>query len=196
MFLSEFCHKLLYLDGECRGICLGVAVSKKNYTIKYLLCAHERSTRPDFALPFSALRSIGIHGLTLSRVRPAIPKNVFKLFLDRPVYSGEGAYFGCLQDVEFENDVASKLTTTENLRFSFTCVNAVSDAVILRKAPVYPLGQRIPACSFSENSAFVTKSVLRRAIEKRELIKLTLSLSPFVTPNTSPTISTHPQERR
>ncbi len=196
MFLSEFCNKLLYLDGESRGICLGVAVSKKNYTIKYLLCGHERSTRPDFALPFSALRSIGIHGLTLSRVRPAIPKNVFKLFPDRPVYSQEGAYLGCLQDVPFENGVADKLITTENLRFPFTCVSAVSDAVILRKSPVYPLGQRIPTSLFSEKQLIVTKSVLRRAIEKRELIKLTLSLSPFVTPNTSPTASTHPQVRR
>jgi hypothetical protein len=196
MFLSAFCNKLLYLDGECRGVCVGVAVSKKNYSIKYLLCAHERATRPDFALPFSALRSIGIHGLTLSRVRPAIPKNVFKLFPSRPVYSAEGAYLGALQDVEFENEVATKLLTTENLHFSFACVNGVCDAVILRKSPVYPLGQRIHTSLFSENSSLVTKSVLRRAIEKRALIKLTLSLSPFVTPNTSPTASTPPQGRR
>ena len=189
MLFSQFVSKILYLDGDMRGTCLGVGVSKKNFAIKYLLCSHGDNARPDFALPISALHSIGIHALTLSRIRPAIPKNVFKILPHKPVYSQDGVYLGVLQDVEFKNGVATKLIVKPDLQISFSCVQAVADAILLRKSLNYPLGQRIP----SNNQTLVTKTLLKRAIEQKGLIHLTLSLQPFSMPNTSPTISKSPR---
>lgn len=192
MLFSQFISKILYLDGDARGVCLGVGVSKKNFAIKYLLCSHGDCSRPDFALPVSSLQSIGIHALTLSRIRPAIPKNVFKFLPNKPVYSQDGVYLGVLQDVEFENGVATKLILKPNAQISFSCVQAVADAILLRKNPNYPLGQRIP----SDSQTLVTKTLLKRTIEQNGLINLTLSLPPFSMPNTLPSTLKSPQEPR
>lgn len=202
MLLSDFLGKTVYFNGVPRGVCLGVGVSRKTFTIKYLLCSDEKrqsalQNHTDFALPISALHSIGEQSLTVSRLRPAIPKNAVKLFLHRPVYTVEGFFLGNVKDVAFQNASAARLFTDQGQSYPFTAVSAVSDAFILRKSQTYPLGQRIPARLFSQKQSVVTKSVLRGAIEKNALIKLTLSLPPFnATPNTSQTVSVSPPTRR
>ena len=194
MLFSQFYSKILYLDGEARGVCLGVGISKKNFAIKYLLCSHEDNIRPDFALPISALHSIGLHGLTISRIRPAIPKNVFKLFPNRPVYSQAGVLLGTFKDCIIENGVATKILLDTNAQCSFSCITAVADAILLRKIPNYPLGQPIPNPADTRQT-LVSKSTLKRAIENKTLVSLTLSLPPFSMPNTLQTVSRPPQAR-
>lgn len=202
MLLSNFLGKTVYCNGAARGVCLGVGVSRKTFTLKYLLCTDEKrqgalNRNADFALPISALHSVGERSLTVSRLRPAIPKNAVKLFTNRPVYTVDGFFLGNVKEIAFENASAARLFTDQAQSYPFTAVSAVADAFILRKLPIYPLGQRIPARLFSQKQSVVTKSVLRNAIEKNALIKLTLSLPPFnATPNTSRTASISPQARR
>ena len=78
---------------------------------------------------------------------------------------------------------ATRLLTDRGDVFPITSVFACADAVILRKEPPYPLGQRIPAPLLpivsDKSEALVTKPILRAAIQKRALVKLTLSLPPF-----------------
>ena len=106
-----------------------------------------------------------------------------KIFLPRPIYSYEGAFLGNAVDMELSNYVATRIFTDKNEIIPISSVLAFSDAVILRKEQAYPLGQRIPAHVvskfFDKNEPIVTKSVLKTAIAKKNLIRLTMSLSPF-----------------
>lgn len=190
MFLSQLVLKPLEVKGVPRAVCLGVGISLKNFSMKYLLCTplpqrtenHTPFTHADFAVNTSSLQTLSPHTLTLSSLRPIIPKACAKLYLGKPVYSQEGASLGNLKDVEFIRGVAIRIFT-ENKSYSACDLQAVSDAVILRKKQSYPLGQRIPASvvfqNLTEKDTLVTKSILRKSIEKGTLIKLTLSLSPF-----------------
>lgn len=196
MLLSQLTGKTVYFNGASRGVCLGVGLSPKTFAIKYLFCADGRS-QADFALPISSLQSVSEHVLVLSKFRAALPKACARLFLGLPVYSQTGNFLGKLQDVRFEDQIATRLFTDRNAAYAFAAVGAISDALILRKLPPYPIGQRIPAPLFSEKQSVVTRSVLRGAIEKNSLVRLTLSLPPFgVTPNTLPPTSISPRARR
>ena len=39
MFLSQFIGKPVLVNGETRGVCLGVGLSLKSYAVKYLFCS-------------------------------------------------------------------------------------------------------------------------------------------------------------
>lgn len=187
MLLSNIVGKLVYANGEARGVCLGVGISLKTKTLKYLLCSVFSASAPqnkqaDFVVNAACVQSFSTDGIKLSHLRPVVPKNCIKFFLGAPVYLENGIFSGKLRDLEFHGFNATRLFTDGNACFPLSCVIAVSDAVILRKTPPFPLGQRIPApilLQFSEKEAVVTKAVLRRAIKKSALIKLTLSLDPF-----------------
>lgn len=204
MFLSELSFKRIYFQNAARGIILGVGISVKTRKLKYLLCSANTSKEhashtPDFVLPISAIASVSENAVILTKLRPVIPKGYTRLFLHRPIYTQSGTNLGLLTDVRFDTLTATSIYSDKNIVYPFTSISAVSDAVLLRKNDAYPIGQRIPAPLVShfeaEKNPHVTKSVLRRAIENKALIKLTLSLPPF-TQNTSPPASKQPKTHR
>ena len=182
MFLSTLTGKTLYLNKIPRGVVKGVGVSLKNHAVKHLLCGNPHSARTHFALPISAIVSID-ENVHLSRLRPVLPKNCACLFIGLPVYAYNGGYLGKITELEINNFVATLLHTDTGLEFPVSAIAACSDAVLLKKEQPYPLGQRIPAPFISLLSAkqdgVITKPVLRAAMQKNSLVKLTLALPPF-----------------
>ena len=190
MKLSYLNEKSVYAGKTFRGVCRGVALSLKSQAVKYLLCASTLTqTATDFSVGVSAVTEVG-ESILLSRLRPAYPKNCAKITIGLPVYSFEGGYLGVVEDLEMRDFVATRLFTDRGDIFPITSLFACSDAVILRKEPPYPLGQRIPASLLpivtDKSEALVTKPILRAAIQKRALVKLTLSLPPFNMENEAP----------
>lgn len=183
MLLSYLLDKPVVARESVRGVCRGIGVSLHSYTVKLLLCSTAPTQQnPDFAVGTSSVLYVDkkIH---LSRLRAVLPKNYAKFFLGLPIFSAEGAYLGKLVDMEIENFSAVALHTDKKEEIPFSAVAVCNDAVILRKMPAYPLGQRIPApllCQMqAQNEQLITKQTLRRAIQQKSLIKLTLSLPPF-----------------
>lgn len=178
MFFPNF-PSSIFLKNIHRGYCVGLGISLKTFTIKYLLCSlSKEQATPDFAVKFSAVEKFEQDKIHLSVLRPVLPKSCAKLFCDMPIYTQTGVFCGKLKQIEIDGNSFIRLFT-ENVELSATEISACADAVILRKPQPYPLGQRIPAYGEQASTAIVTKGVLRSAIQKNELIKLTLSLAPF-----------------
>ena len=180
MFLSDLSNKIIYASNQPRGVCLGVGISLKTYAVKYLLCSSSATTQTvDFAVSVSAVDEVG-DGVNLKRLRAVFPNGCARIFIGRPIYSAEGGFIGFIRDVEMHDFAVTRLFSDREEIFSVTAIAACADAVILRKEQSFPIGQRVPAPLLSsKNEPIVTKSVLRKAIAKGELIKLTLALSPF-----------------
>ena len=183
MKLSQLHGKSLFVGNTFRGVCRGVALSLKSQAVKYLLCASTQTQSvTDFSVGVSAVTEIA-DGIQLSRLRPCYPKSCAKISIGLPVYSFEGGYLGVVTDLDLNDFVATKLYTDRGDVLPLTSVFACSDAVILRKEQAYPLGQRIPATLLpivtDKTEGVVTKPVLRTALSKGALVKLTLSLPPF-----------------
>ena len=139
--------------------------------------------RADFSVNASSVLRVDEQAILLSRIRATLPKNCVKLFQSLPIYTDNGQFCGELCDGELNDFQLLHLTSNQGLSFPVNTLSAVSDAVILKKNPPYPIGQRIPAPValdiYAKNEPLVTRSALRFAIEKKSLIKLTLSLPPF-----------------
>ncbi|MBQ9714426.1 MAG: hypothetical protein IJV83_03800 [Clostridia bacterium] len=181
MLLSELVRSPIRAGENYRGICLGVGISLKNYSIKYLLCATQADGKPDFAVKFSAISSIQ-NGIRLSALRPVQPNACVKIFFDLPVYTHDGIYLGVIADGELQGYSLTRFITDRKIEFSPADIACARDALLLRKKQAFPLGQRIPApllSLFKSRDNIVTKSVLKQAAQQGELIKLTLSLPPF-----------------
>ncbi|MBR2647150.1 MAG: hypothetical protein IKD47_06315 [Clostridia bacterium] len=191
MFLSDLTDKNVYAGKTLRGVCRGVGVSLKSRAVKYLLCSsltHAQTAAPtpsngtDFSIGISAVESVE-PSVVLSRLRPVFPKNCVKIFIGHPVYSVDGVFLGNVADLELHDFVATRLITDRGVSYPALAILACSDAILLRKESVFPLGQRVPAPLLStisdKNDPLVTKVLLRDAIKKGKLIRLTLSLSPF-----------------
>ena len=183
MKLSNLQEKNVYTGKALRGVCRGVAVSLNSQAVKYLLCASAATqTSTDFAVSVSNVADIGTDVL-LSRLRPSYPKNCAKISIGLPIYSFEGGHLGFLTDLEMRDFVATRIFTDRGDVFPITSVFACSDAVILRKEQPYPIGQRIPTPLLpiltDKTEGIVSKPVLRTAIAKGALVKLTLALPPF-----------------
>ncbi|MBQ8685652.1 MAG: hypothetical protein IJ514_05740 [Clostridia bacterium] len=173
----------VYTKNVRRGVCVGVGISLKNFTVKYLLCSLDDSTsQTDFVVKASSVESVENDRVVLTSLRPVLPKGCAKLLLGMPVYSESGVFCGTLSNIQVESLALTRLIT-ENGAYIASAIAACADAVILRKKQPYPLGQRIPAHLVGDvsknNASLVTKPVLRAAIQKNRLIKLTLSLAPF-----------------
>ncbi len=173
MFLSQLSNKQIFLDKTPRGFCLGIGISPKSKTVKYLFCTTEEND--DFVLPIDALFQISDNGLHLSRLRPILPKPCAKLFPRLPIYAFDGKFSGYLMDVECINGIAVQLLTDRGERYPFSAISVVSDAILLRKPQPYPIGQP----TTFEHEGIVTRALLRKAIQEQSLIRLTLSLPPF-----------------
>ena len=183
MFLSKLTGKTLYLNNTPKGIVKGVGVSLKTHVVKYLLCANPQSSRTQFALPASSIVSID-ENVYLSRVRPALPKSCACLFIGLPIYTYDGAYLGKITELEVKNFIATILRTDDGTELPVSAIAACSDALLLKKEQPYPLGQRIPAPFIpslsSKTDGVITKPILRCAMQKSSLVKLTLALPPFL----------------
>lgn len=182
MLLSRLIEKPVVVSSTTRGVCLGIGVSLKNYAVKYLLCSSAPNRdKIDFCVNVSAIEKIE-NAVFLRRLRPVFPKNCAQITKDLPVFSYDGAFLGSLLDIEIQNFTAIRLITSKK-NYPITALAACSDAVILRKEQPFPLGQRVPSPFVSnvngKKEQLVTKQLLRDAIEKKSLVKLTLSLPPF-----------------
>ncbi len=181
MKLSDLIGKSVYAGSKRRGVCKGVGVSLKSGAIKYLFCSAS-SGRTEFCVNVSSIEELD-EEIYLSRLRPVFPKNAAKILLGLPVYTDEGVFWGNVKDMETDLFTALYLETDKGERFLCQHIAACTDAILLRKKPPYPIGQRIPAPVvsdiFQNDEAVVSRSNLREAIEKGALIKLTLSLAPF-----------------
>ena len=183
MLLSSLAEKPILVAATTRGICMGVGVSLKNFTVKYLLCASlQNRNQTDFCVNYSALDNIG-ETLSLKALRPVFPRSCARFSLPLPIFSADGSFVGNLADLEILDDVATRLFTEDGRVFPISSVLACTDAVILKKEQPFPLGQLVPAPMLStisnKKEGLVTKPLLRAAKEKSSLIKLTLSLPPF-----------------
>jgi len=180
MLLSKLVGKRVYTNDKCKGVCVGVGVSLKTYEVKYLLCSENVNATPfspaDYAVNFRQIARID-EQIVLSSLRPVLAKGCAKIYLARPVYASDGSFVGNVTELEIKKGVAIRLRTNGR-SFPLSAVNACTDAVLLKKDTPYPIGQPIASTAVT-NSVVVTKSVLREAIAKSSLIRLTLSLSPF-----------------
>ncbi len=182
MRLQDLANKEIVSGKERKGYCKGVGVSLKNYAVKYLLCSSALAAEPDFAISLSSLVQVG-EQIQIRSLRPAQPKGCVRIFIGRPVYAFDGIYLGQVADLVMQDFTVTRLVSDRNVVYPVTAIAACFDAVILKREQPYPVGQRIPApmrfLASDEKSALVTKSVLRAAIRKSSLIRLTLSLPPF-----------------
>ncbi len=183
MFLKDLVNKEIVSGKNVKGVCRGVGVSLKSHAVKYLLCASAPSSADaDFAVAVSAVEDVDKQ-IYLSQLRPVLPKSCARIFIGRPVYSFEGVHLGNVADLEIQGFIATRLYTDQAIAYPVNVITACFDAVILKKELPYPLGQRIPAPMLSlvtdKADAVVTKPILRTAIRKGALTKLTLSLPPF-----------------
>lgn len=177
MLLSDLIEKGVYSGEKLRGVCLGVGISLKNYAVKYLLCANATTHNPlrariDFSVPVSAVESVSDGAIRLSRLRSVCPKNCACAFANRPIYRYDGAYLGCVTDIDLSDFTAVRLFADTGKSYPFSAIYAFADAVLLRKPQAYPLGIRA-------GNTLINKSTLKKAIEDKELIRFTLSLPPF-----------------
>ena len=183
MLLSELLGKPIFIANSSRGICLGIGISLKNGNVKYLLCASSPSlSRPDYCLNFNAVTQID-NAIHFPRLRPVLPKNCAQLTANLPVFTHNGSTAGKLLDVEIRQLSATRFKTDFGIIHPVSAIAACADAILLRKPAPYPIGQAIPIAGLpflaDKTAHTVTKPVLRAAIEKKSLVKLTLSLSPF-----------------
>ena len=182
MLLSQLIGKEIAVGNIPRGSVKGVGISLKTHDVKYLLCAGTTPSRALFAIPVNSVTSFG-ERLLLPRLRPTFPKHCACLFLHLPVYSYYGEHLGNLQEVTLHSFIATTLRTDKGFTLPISAVTACSDAILLKREQLFPLGQRVPAPILStvsgKKEGVVTKPVLHAAIKQNALIKLTLSLPPF-----------------
>lgn len=186
MLLSQLLHKRVFVGKTPRGTIAGITFSLKNYAVKHLLCSLRDTFLPplqcyDFAINFPAVNFTG--DITLKKLHPVLPRAQAKLFLGLPVYTHDGIFLGELADGEWRDFTLTRLTTDKHHEFAPSDIAVCRDALFLRKKHPFPLGQRVPSpllSSLRTAESTVTKPLLRRAIQQGALIKLTLSLPPFV----------------
>ena len=186
MLLSQLFFKTITTDETTRGKVVGIGFSLKSGKIKHLLCSTQSQPqidlpRTDFAVNTSAITAVA-DKISLSRIRPIIPKTKTALFPHLPVYSQNGIFLGNLSDGKIKDFVLVQLCTDKNYAFPTSSIAVCHDAIFLRKEKPYPLGQRIPSPMLSQlqgEKTSVTKPLLQRALRQGTLVKLTLSLPPF-----------------
>lgn len=189
MYVSTLVGKRVFSRSAERGVCVGVGVSLKTFVVKYLFYQplHERANVL-FALPFA--RVCAADGLCLQAdgVRALSPKGCAPFRLRLPVFTAEGVAVGQVADLSITEGQdgeyrAEFMVLDGGKTIAADEIAVYADAVLLKKSRPYPLGQRIPAPILSlfsdKNQPFVSKAALRRAVERNDLIKFTLSLPPF-----------------
>ena len=146
----------------------------KSKAVRYLICEQDGS---EFSVPVGNLERVEKEGVFLKRTRTAAPKNCARLCKNLPVYLETGEFLGTLVDLEMENFVVLSLITNDEKRHRATSVSGVRDAVIMKKPPLFPLGERLPEpfASFYDEPV-VTRPVLKKVVERGELVPTTSAL--------------------
>lgn len=184
MLLSELAGKPVFSSNKLRGVCRGVGLSVKSRAVRYLVCsAPSPSDYTEFFLPVASVADYDEEGVYVKKFRAAAPQNCARFFCGKPVYADTGAYLGITADLEMRDFFALRFFTDSGKSYPAVSIAALLDAVIVKKPPVFPIGQTLPdafAPSFLEKKDLaVTKSALKSAIREGVLIKLTLSLPLF-----------------
>ena len=182
MLSSTIIGKKLYAQGKSNGVCEGLSLSLKSRKIKHLVCRNDEGCI--FLLPFSHVDyvtdKIKLKKFTLL---PFIKTEIFTPNL--PVYDENGVFLGHACDLLIQKQTAAYLLLNTGKRIPAPLVLHFGDAIILKKAPAYPLTCPIPISSLTliekgfDKDYFVTKKALLSAAKKGNLIKFTLSLTPF-----------------
>lgn len=181
MLLTSLIHKRIIVNNTPRGLCIGVGLAKKDGAIKYLICSETDNQNIRFSIPFSLVVFIKEDAIHLQKLRAVTPTKCAYLFTDKPVYTIRGDFLGFLHNAEWINGMLTFLTVNGK-PIPYASISAISDAVLVRQEPIFPIGQRIPASYVNKTPSrenVVTKSVLRRSLAECSLIRLTLSLPPF-----------------
>lgn len=182
MLLTDYNNKPIFAGREERGIALGIGFSLKTQAVKCILCASSGQKIPTYAVGISAVKSITEY-ITLHRLRSILPTNCARLTVGMPIYAHDGGYLGQLIDAEIQNHTLLRLFTDRGELLPATLIVACNDAIFLRKNQPFPLGQRVHGTVISQicdkTDGLVTRPLLRAAMAKGALIKLTLSLPPF-----------------
>ena len=188
MLLSTLIGKKIYENGKERGVCDGVLLSSKNREIKYLSCRILSSHGHTVCLSFSQIDYV-TDVVRVKRFYPRPDSGCEKLILGLPVYDEKGGFLGVATDAVVERNSLTYLLLNNKKRVPAYEISSFKDAVILKKAPPYPLSRRIPAYAvplLEENlqkEKFASKRALLSAAKKGNLIKFTLSLPPFSLPS-------------
>lgn len=136
-------------------------------------------------LPFDTAR-LSAWRITPESLRPRSPKNTQRLILNKPVYSTGGTYLGKLTDALIKNGEL-RLLYADGKPYCADRLYAANDALLLRPAEPFPLGQPLPTNLRNEKSGDVpvrfsgqiNRSVLQHFIREGKLIALTSSLPLF-----------------
>lgn len=136
-------------------------------------------------LPFDTAR-LSAWRITPESLRPRSPKNTQRLLLNKPVYSTGGTYLGNLTDALIKNGEL-RLLYADGKPYCAARLYAANDALLLRPAEPFPLGQPLPTNMRNEKSGDVpvrfsgqiNRSVLQHFIREGKLIALTSSLPLF-----------------
>ena len=180
MLLSSLLKKPIFTAQKQKGFCVGVGISQKDYSIKYLFCSQSQMGKTEFAVKFSSLTPTP-ESLQCSRLIPVVPKACTRIFLPRPLYNEKGELLGQIVDGIVEKYRLTSLIVDNGEKLPLCFIAAYADCVIVKKQARYPVGQRTSSLSPDCTQAFgvITKSALKTAIKNDCLIKLTLSLPPF-----------------
>ena len=120
MYLSQLTGKNIRVGKNLRGVCVGVGISLKSKTVKYLLCSSQATScennlsekannHADFAVSVIAIENISDDEISLSALRAVFPKNCAKIFIGKPIYSDEGVYLGKVADMESKWETMHKI---------------------------------------------------------------------------------------
>ncbi|MBR2903122.1 MAG: hypothetical protein IKC37_00585 [Clostridia bacterium] len=180
MLLSTFLGKNVYAKGAYKGTCDGVLLAKKSRAVRYLSCNNGRA---HYYIAFSSV-DYATDVIRLKNFHQVTPKGCETFVVGLPVYDDEGRKIGAAQDMDTENLVAVELILQDDRRIPVSLMGPCHDAILIKKAPPFPLSLRIPSHAkkwLHEGEAkekFVTRRTLSSAAKKGNLIKFTLALLP------------------
>ena len=172
MLLSSLLKKNIFAAQKQKGFCVGVGISQKDYSIKYLFCSQRQTGKTEFAVKFSSLTPTP-ESLQCSRLIPVVPKACTRIFLPRPLYNEKGELLGQIVDGIIEKYRLTSLIVDNGEKLPLCFIAAYADCVIVKKRT----SSLSPDCT--QAFGVITKSALKTAIKNDCLIKLTLSLPPF-----------------
>lgn len=185
--LSRLILKPVTADGGALLPLKGVTFSLSTGKIRHLIVqiGGTGGDASELYLPFDSAR-ISAWRITPESHRPRSPKNTQRLLTGKPVFTTGGTYCGKLTDALIKNG-ALRLLYADGKPYSADALYAANDALLLRLAEPFPLGQPLPEKFRNEKSGDVpvrfsgqiTRSVLRHFIRVGKLIDFTTSLPLF-----------------
>ena len=167
----------VFVNNEIKATVLGVYLAKKYPAVKQLHCKLLSGEEFCLSLNGATVDDTGVH---VQKLRACLPCDYVKLTRGVPIYDEKGVLQGVLSNVEVKNGVPVSFIGQNGIRYPYSMLKSAADALILKKKPTFPLGEPIHSYTKDKNAyPFVSKKTLTNAIKKGELVKLTLSLSPF-----------------